>query len=179
MRMCLTFFLILLTSCWEYEGPPYAVSPYGYVLEQKCWFDSKKKFSSFLLVKKIDNDKFTATPFSSFCYIKGFNNTDITLDYINSIYLYDNNKLLENIIKDGRKFVSNTFVIDSINNDRDEDFEIYTFRGDVSLDNIEGITNNTIYSIDRIYYIKPLGVKFNEFIKYSAKHRLEIYNRNI
>lgn len=180
MKNVIKFFLIfVLAACSRIAEGSSAVGATEYSLERKCWFDENGDFSSFLIVKKVNIKEFTVSPFSAFCYVEEFGSEDTTANYLDSLKIDRDGGFLSRFIGAGRNFVSGSEVVDKASTSSFQDYDVYYFKGDLSLSNIKGHSNKTIYNINKVYELKNLNLKYSKFVKLDHEDRLKIFKEYI
>lgn len=168
--------LILVSACTSDSHGPKAVSPSEYIKDRDCWIDSDKGFSSFLILENYMDGTSSLNPVSYRCYINEFQ-SDTTLNYINSIKLFDNKREFSRKTGKAYNIITNSQLSDRLESKTIDSREFFVFSGILTSSNIPGYENNTVYDIQKIKRLEHLDIKFDQFSKLNSKEKMELFKK--
>lgn len=169
MKILALIALFLASGCSSAAKEAYPVSPTDYAVNRACWFNAEGDFVAFLIVSRTGNAQVPHF-ISARCYVNEQGN-DTTSNYLNSLGIVDKFDVLKKHLKNGSSIVDNTSTDGAL---QIRDADVYAFKGRVSLFNISGLENSTIYQVDSIEFLKKWKYDYESLVRMPPRGRIAL-----
>lgn len=142
------------------------VTPLQYAHERDCWFDGQGYFTSLLVISNA-GEGLVPHFVSMKCYVDQ-NGDDATPNHLNDIGILDKDGVLFSRLGGKMPILSNTITDTKINIEK---AKLYKFFGKISLVDINGVENNSVYEIKEISILENIDMDYSSFIEMNLAEK--------